>query len=57
MFKTFQATVKVCVNGSSINARIEIRAPSATDAKWLLWGMYGFHAIVSVPMEVKSILV
>jgi len=53
MFKTFQAAVKVNVNGSSSNVRIEIRAPSATDAKWLLWGMYGFHSIVSGPSEVR----
>jgi hypothetical protein len=48
---TYRATVKVTINGQSQIVKTELRAPSAQDARWLLWGMYGFHSIQSGPQR------
>jgi hypothetical protein len=32
----------------------EVRATSATDAKWLLQAIHGFHSVASGPTEVHS---
>ena len=49
--QTFQATVRVPVNGRSQVVRTEVRAVNALDARWLLWAQYGFHSIQSGPTK------
>jgi len=51
--KTYTALIKAKVGDQIRAVPTEIRAPSATDAKWLFLAIYGFHALVSAPMEVK----
>ena len=51
--KTYTALVKARIGDQIKAVPTEIRAPSATDARWLLLAIYGFHALVSTPMEVK----
>jgi hypothetical protein len=50
MMHTYKASVRVKVDGRSQIVRTEIRAPSAQDARWLLWAMYGFHSIQNGPV-------
>ena len=52
--KTYTALIKARVGDQVKAVPTEIRAPSATDARWLLLAIYGFHALVSTPMEVKD---
>ena len=52
--KTYTALVKARIDDQIRAVPTEIRAPSATDARWLLQAIYGFHALVSTPMEVKK---
>jgi hypothetical protein len=47
--KTFKASVRVRVNGRDQIVKTEIRAPSAHDARWLLWAIYGFKSIQTGP--------
>lgn len=54
LMKTYTALIKATVNGSMRTVPTQIRAISATDARWLLQAIYGFHAIVSVPTEVNE---
>ena len=50
---TFEASVRVQVKGAVHVVRTEVRAPSAQDARWLLWAQYGFHSILTGPMQVR----
>lgn len=51
---TYTALIKAKI-GSQIRAvPAEIRACSASDAKWLLQAIYGFHSLVSTPSKVKK---
>ena len=52
--KTFKALVKAQVNDNARNIAVEIRANSSVEAKWLLQAIYGFHAILSSPLEVEE---
>lgn len=49
MMHSYKASVRVTINGRSQIVKTEVRAPSAQDARWLLWAMYGFHSILSGP--------
>ena len=49
--KTFKALVKAQVKGNARNIAVEIRANSSVEAKWLLQAIYGFHAVLSSPVE------
>ena len=50
--KTFKALVKAQVKGNARNLAVEIRAKSSVEAKWMLQAIYGFHAVLSSPVEV-----
>ena len=52
--KTFKALVKAQVKGNARNLAVEIRANSSVEAKWLLQAIYGFHAVLSSPVEVEE---
>jgi hypothetical protein len=52
--KTYKALIKAKIGDQIKAVPTEIRAQSAADAKWLLQAIYGFHALVSSPIEVKS---
>lgn len=52
--KTFTAYVKAAVGTSSRSIATQVRASSAADAKWLLQAIYGFHAVISAPVEVTQ---
>ena len=52
--KTFTALIKARVGDQIKAIPTEIRAPSANDARWLLQAIYGFHALVSSPSEIKK---
>ncbi len=56
MMKTYTALVSIKVGSTSKLVRTDIRASNATDAKWLLQAIYGFHAVASMPSERKEIL-
>jgi hypothetical protein len=52
--QTYTALIKARV-GSQIKAvPTQIRATNASDARWLLQAVYGFHALISAPMLVKQ---
>ena len=51
---TFQASVRVRVDGRSQIVQTQIRAPNSNDARWLLWAQFGFHSITSGPSQVKQ---
>jgi hypothetical protein len=50
LMRTYKASVRVKVNGRTQVIATEIRAPTAQDARWLLWAMYGFHSIQFGPI-------
>ena len=50
---TYQASVRVQINGLRQTVKTEIRAINAQDARWLLWAQYGFHSIQSGPSKVN----
>ena len=52
--QTFQASVRVRVDGRSQIVQTQIRAPNSIDARWLLWAQFGFHSITSGPSQVKN---
>lgn len=65
MHKLFMQEINTCMNtytalikakvGNQIKAvPTQIRATNASDARWLLQAIYGFHALVSAPMIVKQ---
>lgn len=52
--KTYTALVKSYVGESLRLVPAEVRAVSASDAKWLLQAIFGFHSVLSAPMEVHE---
>lgn len=54
LMKTYTALIKATVNGSVRATPTQIRAENSTDARWLLQAIYGFHALVSPPIEVRE---
>jgi hypothetical protein len=52
--KTYTALIKAKVGDQIKAIPVEIRASSATDARWLLQAVYGFHSVVSAPIEIKN---
>jgi len=54
LMKTYTALIKATVNGSVRATPTQIRAENSTDARWLLQAIYGFHALVSQPIEVRE---
>jgi hypothetical protein len=54
LMKTFTALIKATVNGSVRAVPTQIHAQNSTDARWLLQAIYGFHALVSAPIEVNE---
>ena len=50
---TFEASVPVHVEGAIHIIRTEVRAPSAQDARWLLLAQYGFHSILTGPIQLR----
>ena len=50
---TFEASVRFQVKGSVHIVRTEVRAPSAQDVRWLLWAQFGFHSILTGPMQIR----
>jgi hypothetical protein len=53
--KTYRALVQAQVQNTVRAVPAEVRAMSSSDAKWLLQVIYGFHAVVSTPVEVKDL--
>jgi len=51
--QTFQASMRVQVNGRTQIVQTQVRAPNLADARWLLWAQFGFHSITSGPNQVK----
>ncbi|MEY3666360.1 MAG: hypothetical protein RLZZ153_2542 [Pseudomonadota bacterium] len=49
LMHSYKASVRGTINGRSQIVKTEVRAPSAQDARWLQWAMYGFHSILSGP--------
>ncbi len=54
--KTYTAFVITRVGNSTKTVKTEVKAASASEAKWLLQAIYGFHAISSSPTEVREAL-
>lgn len=52
--KTFTALVSAKVGSSSRLIKTQIRADTASEAKWLLQAIYGFHAVSSLPTEMHE---
>jgi len=46
--QTFQASVRVHVDGRSQIVQTQIRTPNSNDARWLLWAQFDFHSIRQV---------
>jgi hypothetical protein len=51
--QTFQASVRVQVNGRTQIIQTQVRAPNLAYARWLLWAQFSFHSITSGPNQVK----
>jgi len=52
--RSYKASVSVSHDNNKRVVPTEIRAASQSDAKWLLQAIYGFHAVVSGPIEVSE---
>ena len=53
---TYTALVSAKVGTATKLVKTEIKAACASDAKWLLQAIYGFHAIASFPQERREVL-
>ena len=53
---TYTALVSAQVGNSRKLVKTEVKAASATEAKWLLQAIYGFHAVTSMPSEKREVL-
>ncbi len=56
MMNTYTALVAAQVGNSRKLVKTEIQATCASDAKWLLQAVYGFHAVASFPQERREVL-
>ena len=54
--KTYTALIAAKVGSNTRMIKTEIKAASATEAKWLLQAIYGFHAVSSSPTELREVL-
>ncbi len=52
--KTYTALIKARVSNSVKAIPVEIRAQNSPEARWLLQAIYGFHALVSSPTELRE---
>ena len=53
---TYTALVSAKVGTATKLVKTEIKAACASDAKWLLQAVYGFHAVASFPQERREVL-
>ena len=53
---TYTALVSAQVGKATKLVKTEIKASCASDAKWLLQAVYGFHAVASFPQERREVL-
>ena len=53
---TYTALVSAQVGTATKLVKTEIKATCASDAKWLLQAVYGFHSVVSFPQERREVL-
>ena len=53
---TYTALVSAKVGNSRKLVKTEIKATCASDAKWLLQAVYGFHSVASFPKERGEVL-
>ena len=51
--QTYQASVRISLNGRNQVVKTEVRAMNAQDARWLLWAQYGFHSIQVGPSPIN----
>ena len=56
MMNTYTALVSAKVGTATKLVKTEIKAACASDAKWLLQAVYGFHAVASFPQERREVL-
>jgi len=56
MMNTYTTLVSARVGITTKLVKTEIKAACASDAKWLLQAIYGFHALASFPKERKEVL-
>lgn len=56
MMNTYTALVSAKVGITTKLVKTEIKATSASDAKWLLQAVYGFHSVASFPQERREVL-
>ncbi len=52
--KTYTALIKARVSNSVKAIPVEIRAQNSPEARWLFQAIYGFHALVSSPTELRE---
>ena len=53
---TYISLVSAKVGTATKLVKTEITAACASDAKWLLQAVYGFHAVASFPQERREVL-
>jgi hypothetical protein len=53
---TYTALVSAKVGTATKLVKTEIKATCASDAKWLLQAVYGFHSVASFPQERREVL-
>ena len=53
---TYTELVAAKVGTATKLVKTEIKAACASDAKWLLQAVYGFHAVASFPQERREVL-
>ena len=53
---TYTALVYAKIGTATKLVKTEIKAACASDAKWLLQAVYGFHAVASFPQERREVL-
>lgn len=54
LMKNYTTLVRAQINGNARTIPTQIRAQNPIDAKWLLQAIYGFHAVISTPIEVRE---
>lgn len=52
--KTFTALIKIRIGNSIKTLPVEVKAQNSIDAKWLLQAIYGFHALVTSPIQLAE---
>lgn len=54
--KTYTALISAKVGSNTKMVKTEIKAASAAEAKWLMQAIYGFHAVSTMPSEMREVL-